>query len=92
MPKPKNKSVRAWPKVDNILLCGLRCDNLVLKPVPGPKCANEDVGLLRGVDCSVPHRLGERILYALYVHVHLPLQDVLWELTGSGSNKNFEVK
>ena len=25
--KPKNKSVRAWPKADNILLCGLECDN-----------------------------------------------------------------
>ena len=26
MPKPKNKSVRTWPKEDNILLCGLGCD------------------------------------------------------------------
>ncbi|RXH98104.1 hypothetical protein DVH24_010429 [Malus domestica] len=26
------------------------------EPIPGWKCADEDVGPLRGVDCNIPHR------------------------------------
>ena len=35
---------------------GPRCDNLVSEPIPGRKCANEEIGPLRGVDCKIPHR------------------------------------
>ena len=34
-------------------------DNLVSEPIPSRKCADEDVGPLRGVDCEIPHRPGE---------------------------------
>ena len=37
----------------------LGCDNLVLEPIPGWKCVDEDIGPLRGVDCNIPHRPGE---------------------------------
>ncbi|CAN6689612.1 unnamed protein product [Malus baccata var. baccata] len=61
----KNKTVRAWsgPKADNIVLrrsrargvveLGSGCDNLVLEPIPGQKCADEDVGPLRGMDLDL---------------------------------------
>ena len=38
---------------------GSGCDNLVSEPIPGRKCADEDVGPLRVVDCEIPHRPGE---------------------------------
>ena len=38
---------------------GSGCDNLVSEPISGRKCAGEDVGPLRGVDCEIPHRPGE---------------------------------
>ncbi|KAM1523564.1 hypothetical protein TB1_012932 [Malus domestica] len=50
--------MRAWlgPKADNIMLrwsraldvVGSGCDNLVSEPILGRKCADEDVGPLRG--------------------------------------------
>ena len=38
---------------------GSGCDKLVSEPIPGRKCADEDVGPLRGVDCDIPHHLVE---------------------------------
>ena len=52
---------------------GPESDNLVLEPIPSWMCANEDVEPLRGVDCNIPHRQGEWIMYALYVYSHLYL-------------------
>ena len=37
---------------------GAGFDNLVSEPIPGWKCADEDVESLRGVDCKIPHRPG----------------------------------
>ena len=37
---------------------GSGCDNLVSEPIPGRKCADKDVGPLRGVDCEISHRRG----------------------------------
>ena len=37
---------------------GLGCHNLVSEPIPGRKCADEDAGPLREVDCKIPHRPG----------------------------------
>ncbi|RXH93620.1 hypothetical protein DVH24_014196 [Malus domestica] len=45
---------------------GPGCDNLVSEPIPSRKCADEDVGPLRRVDCWIPHRLGEWILTRSY--------------------------
>ncbi|RXH71639.1 hypothetical protein DVH24_025140 [Malus domestica] len=99
----ENKTVRAWsgPKVDNIVLRrsrvwdvvepGSGCDNFVSESIPDRKCANEDI----------PHRPGEWIIYALYVHTHLHIAQGLlgvywlrsfWELTGFKFRRNSEVK
>ena len=43
----------------DVIRPGPGCDNLVSEPIPGRKCADEDVGPLRGVDCEIPHRPGE---------------------------------
>ena len=41
---------------------GPGCDNLVSEPILGRKCADEDVGPLRVMDCKIPHRTGVWIM------------------------------
>ncbi|RXI07381.1 hypothetical protein DVH24_026517, partial [Malus domestica] len=40
--------------------------DVMLEPILGRKCADEDVGPLRGVDCNIPLLLGEWILTKLF--------------------------
>ncbi|RXH74715.1 hypothetical protein DVH24_029436 [Malus domestica] len=51
-----NKTLKVW------LGPRLGCDNLVSEPIPGLKCADDDVGPLREVDCNIPHRPVEWII------------------------------
>ncbi|RXH85982.1 hypothetical protein DVH24_017035 [Malus domestica] len=58
-PKPMSSQKASRPRPHT---SGPRCDNLVLEPIPSRKCADEDIGPLREVDCNIPHRPGKWIL------------------------------
>ena len=80
--------MRAWSGPKRTISCygrvdpgmwwgpGRGCDIFGIRDNPWPfsmGVPNEDVGPLKGVDCEIPHRLGQQILYALYVHSLPPM-------------------
>ena len=46
-----NNIVLQWSRVQDVVEPGSGCNNLVSEPIPGRKCADEDVMPLKGVDC-----------------------------------------
>ena len=71
---------------------GPGCDNLVSEPIPGRKCADEDVGPLRGwiVRSHIAQGSGSCKPY-MYIPISTK-HEAFWELTGFGFGRNSEVK
>ncbi|CAN6586233.1 unnamed protein product [Malus baccata var. baccata] len=61
------------------MTCSLNVSTVLSHSAVWCKCVDEDVGSLKGVDCNIPHRPGQWILYALY-------------FTDFGFHRNSEVK